>query len=113
MLSALFVRAMASERFRKLAGYIGLGFAALAMLGAVYAAYRWHVAREVEQARLQDAAEAARMDAVADDIAGQIAASEAATVETENDDARKDANAGNDYLGDGLRSLRKRTPSNR
>lgn len=79
----------------------------------LFAAYRWHIAREVEQARLQDAVEAARMDAVADDIAGQIAASEAATVEGQNDEARKAANAGSDPLGDGLRSLRKRTPSNR
>jgi len=113
MLSAIIARAMASERFRKLAGYIGLGFAALALLGAVYAAYKWHVASEVEQARADDALEAARMDAVADDIAGQIAASEAATVEGQNDDARKAANTGNDPLGDGLRSLRKRTPSDR
>jgi len=79
----------------------------------LFAAYKWHVASEIEQARLQDAAEAARMDAVADDVAGQIAASEAATVEGQNDDARKAANAGSDYLGDGLRSLRKRTPSDR
>jgi len=77
------------------------------------AAYKWHVASEVEQARADDALEAARVDAVADDIAGQIAASEAATVEGQNDDARKAANTGNDYLGDGLRSLRKRTPSDR
>jgi len=80
---------------------------------ALYAAYKWHVASEVEQARTEDALEAARMDAVADDVAGQITASEQAKVEQENTDARKAANAGSDPLGDGLRSLRKRTPSDR
>jgi|GEM_PF-3448206 len=80
---------------------------------ALFAAYRWHVASEVEQARAEDAAEAARMDAVADDIAGQIAASEAATVEKQNDDARKAAIDSSDPLADGLRSLRDRKTSHR
>jgi len=74
---------------------------------ALFAAYRWHVASEVEQARADDAAEAARMDAIADDIAGQIAASEAATVEGQNDEARKAAIGSPDPLGDGLRALKK------
>jgi len=75
---------------------------------AMFAAYKWHVASEVEQARTDDALEAARMDAVADDIAGQIAASEAATVEGQNDDARKAALGSPDPLGDGLRALKKK-----
>jgi len=80
---------------------------------ALFAAYKWHVASEVEQARADDAAEAARMDQVADDVAGQITASEQAKVEQENTDARKAANAGSDPLGDGLRQLRKRAPGDR
>lgn len=75
---------------------------------ALYAAFRWYVAGEVEQARQADAAAVARVDAIADDVAGQVAASQAATIEQENDDARKAANAGTDPLGDGLRSLRTR-----
>lgn len=72
----------------------------------IFAAYRWHVATKVEQARADDAAEAARMDAVADDIAGQIAASEAATVEQENTDARKAAAGSDDGLKSALDRLR-------
>jgi len=75
---------------------------------AMFAAYKWHVASKIEQARADDAAEAARMDAVADDVAGQITASEQAKVEQENTDARKAANAGSDPLGDGLRALKKK-----
>lgn len=73
---------------------------------AIYAAFRWYVAGEVEQARQADAAAVAKVDAIADDVAGQIAASQAATIEQENDDARNAANAGTDPLGDGLRQLR-------
>lgn len=75
---------------------------------ALYAAFRWYVAGEVEQARQADAAAVAKVDAIADDVAGQIAASQAAKVEQENRDARQAANAGTDPLGDGLRSLRTR-----
>lgn len=45
-------------------------------------------------------------DAIADDVAGQVAASHAATTEQENQDARQAASAGTDPLGDGLRQLR-------
>lgn len=79
--------------------------AVLAVL-ALYGAYRWHVASEVEKARADDAAEAARMDQVADDVAGQIAATEAARIEQENDRAREIAARSDDPLADGLRSLR-------
>lgn len=75
---------------------------------ALYAAFRWYVAGEVEQARKDDAAAVQRVDAIADDVAGQVAASQAATIEQENRDAREAANAGDDVLGDGLRSLRTR-----
>lgn len=73
---------------------------------ALYAAFRWYVAGEIEQARRDDAAAVAKVDAIADDVAGQVAASHAATTEQENRDARDAANAGTDPLGDGLRQLR-------
>lgn len=73
---------------------------------ALYGAFRWYVASEVEQARKDDAAAAAKVDAIADDVAGQVAASHAAETEQENRDARKAASAGTDPLGDGLRQLR-------
>jgi hypothetical protein len=73
---------------------------------ALYAAFRWYVAGEIEQARKDDAAAVQRIDAIADDVAGQVAASQAATVEQENRDARQAASAGTDPLGDGLRQLR-------
>lgn len=88
-------------------------FIAAALLLALYGAYQWHVASEVEQARLEGAAEAARMDAVADDVAGQIAASEAADVERLNNEARKDAASGNDALKSGLDRLRAGKTSDR
>lgn len=80
---------------------IGIG-----LVVALFIAFRIYVAGQIEQARLEDAAAVARVDAIADDIAGQVAASEAASVEKENQDARKAASAGDDPLGDGLRSLR-------
>ena len=83
---------------------------ALIGLGAILAlfiAFRLYVNGQVEQARLEDAAAVQRMDAIADDVAGQVAASEAATVEKENQDARKAASTGTDPLGDALRQLHK------
>ncbi|MFN3456922.1 MAG: hypothetical protein ACK4Z8_05025 [Novosphingobium sp.] len=73
---------------------------------ALYAAFRWYVAGEVEQARQADAAAVARVDAIADDVAGQVAASQAAAVEQENDDARKAAADSDDPLRAGLDRLR-------
>lgn len=73
---------------------------------ALYAAFRWYVSSEVEQARQDDAAAAQRIDAIADDVAGQVAASQAATVEQENRDARQAAADSDDPLRDGLRQLR-------
>lgn len=77
-----------------------------ALLLAVYLALRWYVAGEVEQARQDDAAAVARVDAIADDVAGQVAASQAATVEQENTDARKSAADSDDPLRAGLDRLR-------
>lgn len=81
---------------------IGVG-----LVVALFVAFRLYVAGQVEQARLEDAAAVQRMDAIADDAAGQVAASEAASVEKENQDARKAANTGTDPLGDALRQLHK------
>ena len=87
---------------------IGLG----AIL-ALFVAFRLYVNGQVEQARLEDAAAVQRMDAIADDVAGQVAASEAASVEKENQDARKAASTGTDPLGDALRQLHKGKTGNR
>jgi dihydroxyacetone kinase len=73
---------------------------------ALYAAFRWYVASEVEQARQADAAAAAKVDAIADDVAGQVAASQAATTEQENRDARQAAADSDDPLRAGLDRLR-------
>lgn len=73
---------------------------------ALYAAFRWYVASEVEQARQADAAAAAKIDGIADDVAGQVAASQAATTEQENRDARQAASDSDDPLRAGLDRLR-------
>lgn len=80
---------------------------------ALFIAFRLYVNGQVEQARLEDAAAVAKVDAIADDVAGQVAASEAASVQEGNDDARKAASAGTDPLGDALRQLHKGKTSNR
>lgn len=77
----------------------------LALL-TLYAAYRWHVASEIEQARADDAAQAARMDSVADDVAGQVAAAHASPIAQENEDARQAATNSDDPLRAGLDRLR-------
>lgn len=82
--------------------------AAFLALLALYGAYRWHVASEIEQARADDAAEARRMDSVADDVAGQIAATEAARIEQENERARQAADNSEDPLKAGLDALRRK-----
>ena len=89
---------------------------ALIGLGAILAlfiAFRVYVNGQVEQARLEDAAAVAKVDAIADDVAGQVAASEAASVQEGNDNARKAASAGTDPLGDALRQLHKGKTGNR
>lgn len=73
---------------------------------ALYGAYRWHVASQIEQARADDAAEAQRMDSVADDVAGQVAAARASQFAKDNDDARKAAIESDDPLRAGLDRLR-------
>ena len=83
---------------------------ALIGLGAILAlfiAFRLYVNGQVEQARLEDAAAVQRMDAIADDAAGQVAASESASVEKENSEARTAAAKSGDPLADGLRALKK------
>lgn len=73
---------------------------------ALYAAFRWYVAGEIEQARKDDAAVVAKADAIADDVAGQVTASHAATTEQENRDARQAAADSDDPLRAGLDQLR-------
>ena len=73
---------------------------------ALYAAFRWYAAGEIEQARNDDAAAVAKVDAIADDVAGQVAASQAATTEQENRDARQAASDSDDPLRAGLDRLR-------
>jgi len=81
---------------------IGVG-----LVVALFVAFRLYVAGQVEQVRLEDAAAVQRMDAIADDAAGQVAASEAASVETKNSEARTAAAKSGDPLADGLRALKK------
>lgn len=81
-------------------------FIALALV-LTLAGWLWHHDRQViAQDRLEAAVEARRIDAIADDVAGQIAASEAATTEMENADARKAAADSDDPLRAGLDRLR-------
>ena len=80
---------------------------------ALFIAFRLYVNGQVEQARLEDAAAVARVDAIADDVAGQVAASEAATIQQGNDDARREAMGSDDHLKSGLDSLRARKTGNR
>lgn len=79
--------------------------AVLAVL-TLYTAYRWHVASEIEQARKDDAAAVAAVDAIADDVAGQVASAHASQFAKENDDARKAALDSTDPLRAGLDRLR-------
>lgn len=80
----------------------------LALILALMWALNAYVADAIHDDRLEATVAAQQRDAAADDRAGQVAASEAATIETENEHAREAANAGDDPLGDGLRSLRNR-----
>ena len=80
--------------------------AVLVAAPALYAAFRFYVASEVEQARQADAVAAAKVDAIADDVAGQVAESQAATIEQENRDARQAAADSDDPLRAGLDQLR-------
>ena len=73
---------------------------------ALFIAFRLYVNGQVEQARLEDAAAVQRMDAIADDVAGKVAASEAASVQEGNDDARREAVGSDDPLAQGLRTIR-------
>lgn len=81
-------------------------FIALALVLSLAGWLWWHDRQVIAQDRLEAAAEARRIDAIADDVAGQIAASEAATTEQENDDARKAAADSDDPLRAGLERLR-------
>lgn len=77
----------------------------VAALG-LYGAFRWYVAGEIEQARKDDAAAVAAVDAIADDVAGQVASAHASQIAKENDDARKAAADSVDPLRAGLDRLR-------
>jgi hypothetical protein len=79
----------------------------VALIVGLFITARAYVNGQVEQARLEDAAAVAKVDAIADDVAGQVAASEAASVETKNSEARTAAAKSGDPLADGLRALKK------
>jgi len=79
----------------------------VALIVGLFITARAYVNGQVEQARLEDAAAVAKVDAIADDAAGQVAASEAASVETKNSEARTAAAKSGDPLADGLRALKK------
>jgi len=80
---------------------IGVG-----LVVALFVAFRLYVAGQVEQARLEDAAAVQRMDAIADDAAGQVAATEQAKIEKENADVRREALGSDDPLKSGLDRMR-------
>lgn len=80
---------------------IGLG-----CLLALFVAFRLYVSGQIEDARQKDAAAAVQVDAIADDVAGQIAASEAAKIEQENERARQAASDSDDSLKSAFDSLR-------
>ena len=73
---------------------------------ALFVAARAYVNGQVEQARLEDAAAVQRMDAIADDAAGQVAATEQAKIEKENADVRREALGSDDPLKSGIDRLR-------
>ena len=79
----------------------------LALILALMWALNAYVADAVHDDRLEAAVEAQQRDAAADDRAGQVAASEAATIEQESARAREVAAGSDDPLADGLRALRK------
>lgn len=85
----------------------------VALIVGLFITARAYVNGQVEQARLEDAAAVAKVDAIADDIAGQVAASEAATIQQGNDDARREAVGSDDPLKSGLDSLRAKKTGNR
>ena len=85
----------------------------VALIVALFITARAYVNGQVEQARLEDAAAVAKVDAIADDVAGQVAASEAATIQQGNDNARREAVGSDDPLKRGLDSLRARKTGNR
>lgn len=79
----------------------------LALILALMWALNAYVADAVHDDRLKATVDAQKRDAVADDRAGQVAASEAATIEQESTNAREVAAGSDDPLADGLRALRK------
>ena len=81
-------------------------FIALGLLMAMAVALRLYVADAVREDRLEATVEAQQRDAVADDRAGQVAASEAATIEQESTNAREAAAGSDDPLKSGFDSLR-------
>ena len=85
----------------------------VALIVGLFITARAYVNGQVEQARLEDAAAVAKVDAIADDVAGQVAASDAATIQQGNDDARREAVGSSDPLKRGLDSLRARKTGNR
>ena len=85
----------------------------VALIVGLFITARAYVNGQVEQARLEDAAAVAKVVAIADDVAGKVAASEAATIQQGNDNARREAVGSDDPLKSGLDSLRARKTGNR
>lgn len=85
----------------------------LALILALMWALNTYVADAIHDDRLEATVEAQQRDAVADDRAGQVAASEAATIEQENDAMRKASMGSGDPLKAGLDRLRQRQTGGR
>ena len=80
----------------------------VAIVLALMFALNRYVADAVHDDRLQATVEAQKADARADDLAGQVAASEQSKTQDENDEARKTAAGSSDPLKSGFDSLRRR-----
>ncbi|BEV00057.1 hypothetical protein [Novosphingobium olei] len=73
---------------------------------ALYIGLQLYVRDAVQDDRAQANQAALEVGKKADDTAGQVAASTAATIQQETEDARQAAARSDDPLADGLRSLR-------
>lgn len=80
----------------------------VAIVLALMFALNRYVADAVHDDRIEATVEAQKADARADDLAGQVAASEAATIEQENASVRRKALGSDDHLKSGFDSLRQR-----
>lgn len=83
-----------------------VALAALALIAALWIGLQLYVRDAIKDDRREATVTALEQGKRADDMAGTVAASAAAQIQQENDNARQAAARSDDPLGDGLRSLR-------